>query len=225
MKLIDLSFPIREHWRWGFQLTLKHRLEDGDAFRSTVMTLPSHCYTHVDTLLHCKPGGAPALDELPVDAWSGKASVLDLTPVIRQDHAISRDDILKALPATHEKGDILLLKTCWETQRDISSKEYWTDAPYVTQEAARALLELAPRAVGFDFPQDVILKEAATRKGCLPMDGSTTHQELLLKGVFLIEYLCNLGALTRPRIDLLALPLRVVGGEGSPVRAVAVESL
>ena len=39
----------------------------------------------------------------------------------------------------------------------------------------------------------------------------------------IIEYLCNLGALRRDVVQLYALPLRVVGLDGSPVRAVAVE--
>lgn len=223
MELIDLSFPIRDHWRWGYKQSLKHTLEAGDDFRASVMTLPAHAFTHVDTLLHCKPGGAPALDELPVDTCSGAAAVIDLSH-IGADHKITADD-LKTNAKDIREGDIIILKTCWDKKRDIQSKEYWTDAPFVSEEAADWLYAQKPKAVGFDFPQDEILKQAATYKGCLPMSESTTHYALLLKGVFLIEYLAGLDQITEDRITFMALPLRLVGVEGCPVRAVAVKSL
>ena len=110
MELIDLSFPIRDHWRWGYKQSLKHTLEAGDDFRASVMTLPAHAFTHVDTLLHCKPGGAPALDELPVDTYSGAAAVIDLSH-IGADHKITADD-LKTNAKDIREGDIIILKTC-----------------------------------------------------------------------------------------------------------------
>lgn len=225
MKLIDLSFPIKAHWRWGFELKLKHSLENGDDFRASIMTLPTHCYTHVDTLLHCKKGGDKAIDELSIDTYSGKATVIDLSEVANKDHSISKEDIQNNLPKCYQKGDIILLKTLWDDKSDIMSKEYWTDAPFVSEEAANYLYSLAPKAVGVDFPQDEILKQAATYKGCLPLKGSTTHELLLLKGVFLIEYLHNLKAIKKERVDFIALPLNVVGAEGGPVRAAVIESL
>lgn len=222
MKMIDLSFMIQEHWRWGFTRTLKNRLEDGDDFRTSVFTLPAHCYTHVDTLLHCKPGGAPAIDELPVDTYSGEAVVIDLS-YVGADHEITVEDLETHAPEIKE-GDIVLLKTCWDTKRNIQSKEYWTDTPFVSEEAANWLCKKNPKAVGFDFPQDKILKQAATYKGCLPMSESTTHYALLLKGIFLIEYLAGLDKITSNRVQFIALPLKIAGAEGCPVRAVAVNN-
>ena len=92
MKLIDLSFPIQQHWRWGYDRVLKNTLEAGDDFRTSVMTLPAHAFTHVDTLLHCKPGGAPAIDELPVDNYCGTASIIDLS-YVEADHKITVEDL------------------------------------------------------------------------------------------------------------------------------------
>ena len=223
MELIDLSFPIKDHWRCGYKQTLKNTLENGDDFRSSVMTLPAHAFTHVDTLLHCKPGGAPALDELPVDTYSGSASIIDLS-FVDAGHKITATD-LEEHAKDIKAGDIILLKTCWDKKRDVQSKEYWSDAPFVSEEAANWLLAKSPKAVGFDFPQDEILRQAATYKGCLPMSASTTHYALLLKGVFLIEYLAGLDQIKQDRITFMALPLKLVGVEGCPVRAVAIKSI
>ena len=106
MELIDLSFPIRDHWRWGYKQSLKHTLEAGDDFRASVMTLPAHAFTHVDTLLHCKPGGAPALDELPVDTYSGAVAVIDLSH-IGADHKITADDLKTNAKKIFAKGILL----------------------------------------------------------------------------------------------------------------------
>lgn len=221
MNMVDLSFPIQPHWRWGFNTTLKHRLEDGDDFRASVFNLPAHCFTHVDTLLHCKPGGAPAIEELPVDTYSGEAAIIDLS-YMDADHEITVEDLEKHAPEIKE-GDIIILKTCWDTKRDIQGQDYWTDSPFVSEEAANWLYDKKPKAVGFDFPQDGILKQAATYKGCLPMSESTTHYALLLKGIFLIEYLAGMAQIHSSRVQFIALPLRIVGAEGCPVRAVAIE--
>ena len=36
--------------------------------------------------------------------------------------------------------------------------EFWTEAPYMSRDAAEWLLERAPRAVAFDFPQDYTIR-------------------------------------------------------------------
>ena len=41
-------------------------------------------------------------------------------------------------------------------------------------------------------------------------------------GRFLIEYLVNLKALTRPRVQFFAVPIKIEGGDGAPARAFAV---
>ena len=56
MPLIDLSMSIQPHWRWqiGTSRALAH--EKGDPFQATVLTVPLHAFTHVDTPLHIEPG-------------------------------------------------------------------------------------------------------------------------------------------------------------------------
>jgi kynurenine formamidase len=41
-------------------------------------------------------------------------------------------------------------------------------------------------------------------------------------GITVIEYLTNLDAIRAPRCRFLALPLKIAGADGSPVRAVAM---
>jgi arylformamidase len=46
---------------------------------------------------------------------------------------------------------------------------------------------------------------------------------LLGAGVVLVEYLTNLKAVTAPEVDLIVMPLKLKGCDGSPVRCVAIE--
>jgi len=49
-----------------------------------------------------------------------------------------------------------------------------------------------------------------------------THHLLLRKGIFLIEYLCNVDQIGSGRAAVYALPLKVLQSEGAPARVIAV---
>ena len=49
------------------------------------------------------------------------------------------------------------------------------------------------------------------------------HRALLEGGIVIVEGLCNLHELHQDRVHFVALPLRVRGCDGSPVRAIAIE--
>jgi kynurenine formamidase len=50
------------------------------------------------------------------------------------------------------------------------------------------------------------------------------HRTLLGGGVIIVEGLANLDALREPQVFLVALPLKVGGGDGAPCRVLALES-
>ena len=52
---------------------------------------------------------------------------------------------------------------------------------------------------------------------------TTVHKILFKGGVIVIEGLTNLQLLTKPKVTLIALPLKIADGDGAPVRAVAIE--
>jgi kynurenine formamidase len=51
----------------------------------------------------------------------------------------------------------------------------------------------------------------------------TTHSVFLPREIGIVEYLTNLGAIRKDVVQFYALPLKVAGLDGSPVRAIAVE--
>lgn len=217
MKLIDLSMTIEPHWRWPIQPELAMDHATGGPYMVTKLNIPMHAFTHVDTPLHMEPEKI-TVDKVPLDAYCGPAAVLDLT-FVRPNQGITAEDLRRA--SGHlEPGDIVLLATGWEETCPTTIREHWSEAPFVTEEAARWLGEQEIKAVGFDFPQDELLREIPKRHP--PREELPTHYHILGKGIYLIEYLTNLGSLAGQRVLFFAPPLKVAGAEGALTRALAV---
>ena len=49
------------------------------------------------------------------------------------------------------------------------------------------------------------------------------HQTLFRGDVVIVEGLANLDQIEKPEVDFVALPLKIVDGDGCPVRAIAME--
>jgi arylformamidase len=218
MELIDLSMAIQPLWRWPIEIGLAKDMARGDPYRVTAVKMTMHSFTHVDTPLHIEPG-RESIDEVGLERLCGPAAVVNLQP-IRENQEIDRDLLVDK--AGHVRpGDIVLLKTGWDLLWDCTTKRYWLDAPYLSLEAVHYLSGLSIKAVGFDFPQDFVIRQIPARHP--PAAEMPTHDILLRRGILLIEYLCNLHRIRGARVDLYALPLKVSGAEGACARVVAVE--
>jgi kynurenine formamidase len=217
MKLIDLSLTIQPHWRWAIEQkqTLAHSA--ADPYQVTIISLSVHAFTHVDTPLHIAPDKI-TIDKVPLEHLAGPAALLDLT-YVQANQEIDRSD-LERVGGHIQKGDIVLLKTAWDQKRNPKSRHYWSEAPYVGEEAAIWLAKQPIKAVGFDFPQDYVIREIPPRHP--PPEEMPTHHHILGKGIYLVEYLCNLHQIKRERITFFAVPLKVRNAEGAPTRALAM---
>ncbi len=221
MKVIDLSLPLQKHWRWKCELSVVHEVSP----RVTAIATGSHGYTHMDTPSHHDPNSPNCnihIEDLPIDATVGEALVIDLSYKGAND-AIEPAD-LEPYADKIKENDIILLKTCWDTKADWTTYDYWDNAPYVSREACLWLKEKPIKAIGFDFPQDYVCRHLRFGQHPDPVD-EVTHYILLRSGIYLIEYLCNMSAVTEERIIFAGQPLKVVGAEGAQVRAVAIEGV
>ncbi|MHC4480805.1 MAG: cyclase family protein, partial [Planctomycetota bacterium] len=127
MGIVDLSMTIQRTWRWPVELVRERDFDRGDPYRSTTARLSMHAFTHVDCPLHVEPG-RESIDQVPVQKLCGPAAVADLGPIEANQEI---GPALLAQRCAHlEQGDILVLKTCWDKQRDWTQKEYWMEAPY-----------------------------------------------------------------------------------------------
>ena len=218
-RIIDLSMAIEDHFRWPVERRLTSAHARGDLFQVTWLGWPVHGFTHMDSPRHFFADGKTT-DDIPLETTVGEAAVVDLRP-IAPDEAITAERL--AASAGHvREGDIVIMKSCWEQQRSPGTPAFWTEAPYMSREAAVWLLERGPRAVAFDFPQDYTIR-LLLKGEVRPVAEHVTHDVLLRKGVILIGYLTNTAALVAPRTFLCCLPLKVPDADGAPARVVAFE--
>ncbi len=186
-----------------------HRLETksldrGDDLTLSRLDLGSHTGTHVDAPSHFIPGGA-TLDQLPLDTFMGPAQVVDATGV---GDAIDEDEVAHQRP---RRGGILLFKTT-NSARWRREPHFFEDFVHLTPGAAKVLVRAGLKAVGVDY---------LSVEG-FGAEGAPVHHILLGKPVGIIEGL-NLFGVPPGSYRLFCLPLKILGTEGAPARAVLVK--
>jgi arylformamidase len=203
---IDVTVPIRSgmvHWPGNPEVRIERSEKvaaDGGVSRTSALSLGSHTGTHFDAPSHFGVNDT-GVDALPIDALIGPARVVS----VEECAAVERSDVERL---DVQPGERLLLKTrnsscCWRTD------QFVTDYVYVTPDAAAYLVERRVRTLGVDY-----LSVGGRGAG-----GAVTHRILLGAGVCVLEGL-DLSAVAPGFYDLVALPLRIAGGDGAPARAV-----
>ncbi len=218
MEIIDLSLPIlSDHFRWPMQRGVKGSFSAGDPFQASWFETSCHAFTHVGAPCHMVPGG-PTLDDLDLGRVFGRAAVIDLTD-LQPNEEVTVERLSNA--AAHlRSGEIALMRSCWDEQRDWRTRDYWYDAPYMSRPAAEWLLARGPSSVAFDFPQDYTIR-LAMQGDMRPIAEHVTHDVLLRNNVTLVEYLCNVRAVSGPHVQLAALPVNLPASDGAPARVIA----
>jgi arylformamidase len=220
MRIVDLSFPIRPHFRWSATLAQHRSHARGDNFTSSTATLGCHAFTHVDAPNHFLPGDRD-IASMPIDQWMGEAAVVDLTHLGPNGEVTAAD--LEAKAQHVRAGDIALLYTDWPRKVDVASEDFWRVGPYTGRSACEWLIARRVKAVGYDYPPDYTVRTGIfSPETKVPREDCTTHYHFFPAGITVVEYLTNLHAIGVPRCRFLALPLKLEGADGSPVRAVAL---
>ncbi|MCZ6679341.1 MAG: cyclase family protein [Candidatus Poribacteria bacterium] len=219
-KIVDLTMPIENHFRWTVDRQLRESFNRGSAFQVTWVGWAVHGFTHIDAPRHIDPNGQTTSD-ISLNQIVGRAAIVDLTS--REPNSAITDAHIRSAGAHIDPGDIVLLKTCWDRVASPKRPEFWTTAPYMTRPACEWLLSRQIKAVGYDFPQDYPIRKLLEQE-VSPISEFVTHDVLLRNGVIMIEYLCNLYELTAPYTQLYALPLKILDADGAPARVIAVQA-
>ena len=207
-RIVDLTLAMSPGMR-GVDFEANSTI-DGKGWNTTMLHLYSHAGTHMDAPYHFIAQGE-TLENLMLQKCIGPARVLDLTFVKPRD--LITVEHLAPYAKAIEPGSRLLLKTGWSTRAD--TPEYRSHLPRVSLPLAEWLAERKIALLGVEPPSvaDVNNKEELTM----------VHQALLGAEIVIVEGLANLDALRQEEVTFIALPLKLEGGDGSPVRAIAVE--
>ncbi|MDX9733234.1 MAG: cyclase family protein [Thermoanaerobaculia bacterium] len=170
---------------------------DGTTFSSIRTTL--HLGSHADAPLHMVAGAA-AIDEVPLETWIGTCQVVEAR--VSPRGRVRLEDLAEPPSAPR-----VILKT-----GTFGNRERFDDAfAGLDPELAPALAARGVVLVGIDTPSVDPYDDHAY----------TAHRALVAAGVCWLEGLA-LADVPPGRYELSALPLRIEGGDGSPVRAVLV---
>jgi arylformamidase len=201
--LIDISIPLVEGtpewpgdtpyscgWTWA--------IERGDSVNVSVTSGSPHVGTHADAPRHVDTAW-PASDALPIDAFIGPATVVDVS-------RLGNGPLERAmLPADPIAGGRLLLRT----GRSISGGTFPDDWPWLSPQCVAALLQQGLRLVGVDAPS-VDSRTSRTLE---------VHRAIFAGGAMVLENL-DLREVDPGEYELIAAPLRLVGLDAAPVRAI-----
>jgi arylformamidase len=170
------------------------------AYNTTRLGWSTHFLTHIDPPSHFIEAGE-SVDQIPVSRFISETLVVER----------AGPSILSADVPSDIRGRSVLYKT--RTPGSWATQEFDRNHAYLSAEAATALANNGANLVGIDYL-------SVDRFGD---DGFPAHRILLGSGVLILEGI-DLSNAPEGRYTLIALPLKIVSGDGSPVRAVLLRS-
>jgi kynurenine formamidase len=192
------------------------RVADGYTFSAATMALAmgDHAGTHVDAPCHFDSrAGARSIDEMPLETFFTEAVCLDLSAKpLKSDISIADlEASVDAAKVVIKPKDTVLLHMDFY-RRCYGKDGYLTDFPGLTKESATWLGRLGIGMFGVE----------AVSPGRPGRHNFEVHHVCRDLGFTHMEGLINLDKLVgKGRFRFIGFPLKIKGGTGSPIRAVA----
>ena len=175
-------------------------IEKGDLYNLTAFGMCVHNGTHIDAPTHMVPDGKP-LESFPLDCFIGPCRVLNVPYPVISEKALQELNV--------QPGERILLRT---DPNGKYNKHARFNPSVLSMRAAQYLAQLPVKLVGIDAP---------TVENMELCDGEV-HAALLKAGIPLLEGL-RLEEADKENYELSALPIRLMGENGAPCRAVLIE--
>ena len=233
-KIIDLSHPFDSqtiYWptEEGFKLEKEAdgMTPGGYYYAANKFCAPEHGGTHIDAPKHFAMNSW-GVDQIPLENLMGAGLVVDVAKQCEtnRDYQVSTADLQswETQNGTIPKGAIILLRTGFAKHWPDRVKYMGTDErgaaavaklhfPGLSPEAARWLVaNRSIKAIGLDTPRID--------------DGQSTlfesHRVLFERNIPAFENLADLSQLPSKGFSVVALPMKIAGGSGGPLRVVAI---
>jgi kynurenine formamidase len=232
--IVDLSYAYdAETIFWptedGFTLEQEHAgtTDQGYYYAANKFCTPEHGGTHIDAPLHFNAAGK-SVDALPLEQLIGEAVVVDVSDAVAvaRDYQVRIPD-LRSWESAHgriPRHAIVLLRTGFGKRWPDRASYLGTDErgaaavaklhfPGLHPDAARWLMsEREVKAVGIDTASIDYGQSTSFQ----------THVALFAQGVPAFENVANLDRVPARGASVIALPMKIRGGSGGPLRIIAV---
>lgn len=195
---------------------------------------PEHAGTHVDAPFHFNKNGI-TVDQISLQQLIAPCKVIDIEEKCEndRDYSLSVEDIVQFEEkyGSLEPNDIVLIRTGWHHKYGLGSKQYLgyeesIDGPYDSSKH-----ELSFPGIGLEAANYLVLRRVtAVGLDTASLDSGKcqaflAHTTLLGAGIYGIENV-NQEIARLPPIGstLMVMPMKLVGGTGSPSRVIALVS-
>jgi kynurenine formamidase len=233
-KIVDLSYaydadtifwPTAEGFR--LEKDFEGVTDKGYYYAANKFSTAEHGGTHIDSPVHFAQG-RNTVDQIPLEQLMGEAIVVDVASQCEADpdYRVTADDFLgwEKKNGQIPQGAIVLIRTgygkYWPDRRKyMGTDERGPEAvaklhfPGLGPEAARWIADnRRVKAVGLDTPS-------------IDFGQSTlfeSHRTLFDKNIPAFENLANLDKLPEKNFAVIALPMKIKGGSGGPLRIIAI---
>lgn len=224
-KLVDLTHALETtmpQYTESHPFVLQKLNDYEDGYLSYGFSMPEHIGTHVDAPRHFRPTGR-SVDRLTLEELTGRAVVVNVIEEARRnpDYELTLNDLkaweLKNGPI--QRNSLVILRTGWESKwyrprdflnRDRAGVMHW---PGFSCDVVDYLANhRAVRALGTDT---LSIDPGRSATFC-------AHKALLKTNKYAIEGLTNLEKLPPQGATIVAMPLKISGGSGSPARVFAL---
>jgi len=210
MKIFDISLSISPNlpvWPGdpSVELTQVASMDKGEHVNVSHLSAGVHIGTHVDAPHHFMNDGR-TIEQLSLEVLTGPCYVAQLPDGIEAITA----EVLDGMPVPAGVKRILF-GTSNSRLWSRGETEFQEDFVAVTEDGAQWLEEHGVELVGIDY------LSVAPYSASIP-----THRILLGAGVVVVEGL-DLSAVPRGFYDLYCLPLKLLGSDGAPARAILIQ--
>lgn len=182
----------------------------------------NHSFTHIDAPAHFVQDGT-SIDQVPLQQLIGEAVVLDMMHKLPSEGVTAKD--LEETGVEVKEGDIVIIRTGW-TEKAFGTKEFWEKMIYLSEDAGEWLVNKKVKALLSDFMTDLAPFTSCNHCNSLipnKENSYPSHKNLLGAGIILIEWCTNLASISNKRVTVIALPLKLKGGDAAQARVIAIE--
>jgi len=211
MKIWDISRTLSTdlaEWPGDepFHYRLTTEIPKGQTVNLGAITTSVHNGTHADARFHFDPKGE-SIEKVPLDVYLGRATVVDLAQSFLQSkekHLITTEDLRPNAEDIAATARILIKTGRWS-----DSKVFPKQIPVIAADVPAWLQKNGVKLLGLDLPSMDEIDSQSLQN----------HHALARTGIAIVESL-DLSGVPPGIYNFAALPLKIAGSDGAPVRAI-----
>jgi arylformamidase len=211
MKIWDISRTLSNNFaEWPgdepFRYRITNEIAKGASVNLGAITTSVHNGTHADAQFHFDTDGE-SIEKAPVEVYLGRATVVDLSQTfsgLKDKHLITIEDLRPHAEAIAATSRLLVKTARWN-----DSTVFPDRIPVVAADVPTWLQKNGVKLLGVDLPSMDEIDSKSLQN----------HHALARAGIAIIESL-DLSNVAPGIYNFAALPLKISGADGTPVRAV-----